>query len=508
MAVVVAGALLSVFTPSAFAGRPAKDRAPCEMPETGLQGQVPLGDQLSGRSQLGYRCGLELLGQESVGNRGANFQLTWYGDCAYVSTAHFPFFAADLAVGALPVDPAPPGNGIAVIDVHDPTRPSTTTILADGTDYNGWEADEVNEQRGILVVSGTGTQMAVYDVRDDCKHPRLRSITTLPGTSHGLRISADGRTAWGGFLQLWAMNLDDLDAPSVAFVENRMMHDLDLSPDGMRAYIADGDFTNLALSNDLVPAPGPGLTILDISEVSQRVPQPQVRAISELDWEGYSHTARLARIGGRPYIISSDEVGSVIHANKTGPLSPPPAGAGRIIDISDEGNPRIVSTLSLAVNDPANAASVVGDNATYTSHYSGIDNPNNTTTVFYTWYNSGLRAFDVRDPAHPREFAYYNPPARPLTTNRSIVVLGGPTLTSDSTTSEVRYRRGTGEIWFVSASNGFQVVRLTHAAGPNGLPRPRRKLPAQSPASVPAVDVTVAVTPAPSLRAYCSLLSG
>jgi hypothetical protein len=253
------------------------------------------------------------------------------------------------------------------------------------------------------------------------------------------------------------------------------------------------------------PTPGAGLTILDISDVSRRARNPQVRAVSDLAWEGYSHTARLVQIGRKPYIISSDEIGT-IQRNKTGPASPLPAGSGRIIDISDEHHPKIASTLSLAVNDPANAARVAPDNASYTSHYNGVDDPHNATTVFYTWYNSGLRALDIRDPAHPHEFAYYNPPADPATTSRSILILGGHTATYDSSTSEVRYRPESGAIWFVSASNGFQVLRTTAAAGSNGLPRPTRPLPAPRPSATPTVILRGRITPTQQLRPYCSLL--
>ncbi len=45
--------------------------------EPGLQGQVPLAEQLSGRAAQGHHKGLRLIGQNSILDRGANFSLAW-----------------------------------------------------------------------------------------------------------------------------------------------------------------------------------------------------------------------------------------------------------------------------------------------------------------------------------------------------------------------------------------------------------------------------------------------
>ena len=74
--------------PTSAAGPTTADGVPCapgSSPETGVQGQVPLADQLSGRSQLGYSCNLRVVGGNDLGGRGGDTQMTWYGDCAYRS---------------------------------------------------------------------------------------------------------------------------------------------------------------------------------------------------------------------------------------------------------------------------------------------------------------------------------------------------------------------------------------------------------------------------------------
>ena len=61
---------------------------PGSVPETGLQGEVPLADQMDGRSQQGYRCNLSLVGQYA-GN-GSAIMMAWYGHCAYMATGYSP----------------------------------------------------------------------------------------------------------------------------------------------------------------------------------------------------------------------------------------------------------------------------------------------------------------------------------------------------------------------------------------------------------------------------------
>src|SRR5690606_37342489 len=85
----------------------ASDRCgPDDRPERGIQGDVPLADQLSGRAADGYNCGLAVVGYDSLGGRGANANMAWAGHCAYVA-----------------------GDGIAVVDVSDPTDPRTVRTL-------------------------------------------------------------------------------------------------------------------------------------------------------------------------------------------------------------------------------------------------------------------------------------------------------------------------------------------------------------------------------------------
>src|SRR3954463_16548371 len=68
-----------------------------DLPETGLQGEVPARDQVSGRALKGYNCGLALVGHAAL--KGIPANMAWAGHCAYVATI---------------------GEGVNVVDVSDP----------------------------------------------------------------------------------------------------------------------------------------------------------------------------------------------------------------------------------------------------------------------------------------------------------------------------------------------------------------------------------------------------
>jgi hypothetical protein len=422
-----------------------------DLPETGLQGQVPRADQESGRSQRGYCKGVRLVTKHDIGRRGNNMQLTWLDDCGYVSTTLAP---DDHKLA-----------GTAVLDVSDRRRPKLVRILHSPTvGYNNHEALEANAARRVLVAQTGGQGRGLFaqwvDVYDasDCRRPVLRGRYNhgLSGL-HGLRISPDGKTVyvsalWGQHI-VTALDISDLDLPKVLArwsppSRHYVVHDLDVSADGTRVYLG-------------ATGPQTGLTVMDTSDIQHRRKDPAFRQLSETVWtqegQGVGHTVFRARIGGRPYVLVGGE-----H---------PYAGACpwddgiRIIDVSDETKPVVVSRFALEVNDPGNCPSTFQDRANYSSHYMGVDDMEDATTMFVTWYTAGLRVIDIRDPANPTEIAYFNPPPQPDTRiprSNSGDIVGMRNPSWDLSTSDIRYRPESGEIWFSSVANGLQIVRLTH----------------------------------------------
>jgi hypothetical protein len=138
------------------------------------------------------------------------------------------------------------------------------------------------------------------------------------------------------------------------------------------------------------------------------------------------------------------------------------------------------SNCGLLVNDPADAGAGA---PAYNVERCVADRMNNPTMLACAFQNAGLRVFDIRDLARPKEIAYYKPPAP-----RTAFLPGsgswspGVDLTVDRIAGYPRFRtvvrgrgrdhddrdrdrgRGRGhevELWTVSDGNGFQVLRFT-----------------------------------------------
>jgi len=437
-----------------------------------LQGQVPLEDQQSGRSQKPYASNVRLVGQQDVQNRGENGNLGWIGDCAYVAA----YFGGH--------DPL---EGMAVIDASNPSNPTVVT-MEPGTPGTRESQVEANEKRGVVIVMPFRvqktpygdppgpTELQIYDASKDCKAPvRVGTYDFGDIVTHEFRISDDGNTVWvtvsgdtAAGDALSAIDIADLAHPKLLTtwdlsqepgMPKSGMHDLDVNTDGTRAY------GNVSWLVDGVTHQG--LTVLDTSEVTARRPNPKIRRISSFNWGppedfGFTHSSQLAHINGRQYLITEDEtMGATGGPDHHGVGAP--WGWARVIDITDERYPLQVSTIKLEANESRFASRTDRDKAIYGSHYLGVDNPANTSLVFFTWYSSGLRVWDVRDPYAPKEIGYYIPGARP---NAKLAVSDSyPNKNVDYTYSYVRYRPETGHIWFNSLFNGFQIVELVNRPG-------------------------------------------
>ena len=117
-------------------------------------------------------------------------------------------------------------------------------------------------------------------------------------------------------------------------------------------------------------------------------------------------------------------------------------------------------------DDPPDAG---GGPLVYNCERCNVDRANNPTMLACGYQNAGLRVFDIRDPQHPKEIAYFKPPAvRKAVLPGSGSWASGVDRTVDKISGFPRFRTvGTRarelQIWFVSDGNGLQVVRFTDA---------------------------------------------
>ena len=486
-------------------------RASCgeeDHPETALQGQVPAGLRASGFK--GFNCNLKLIGQSR--GEGASWMHAFFTDrdehrCSYYDTSS-------------------PVNGTAnrthlgtvVVDTTDQRRPTETSYLSTTSMLDPWESLKVHTGRELLLgENGTnaagGPELDVYDIAGDCRYPQLLS-SVATGTSangdasalpageilkgHEGNVSPDGLTWYSGDRgtpkKYTATDISDTRHPQLIATWTLpeiypatwsvTTHGLAFSEDGNRAYVSHAAVPQVATVSSTL-APVDGVLILDVSQVQARLPNPQITEVSHLFWRDGAQSQMYIpiKIRGKRYLVGVDEVGAGggnatanVQAACTAGL--PTFAMARIIDIENERHPKVASRLLLEIHDPANCNAVLPDivglsGFTYGSHYCSVDNKRDATTLACAYFNSGLRVFDIRNPEHPREIAYFNPAGvttpsygsqhfNPDAFLKSGTQAGDP----DWCSAQLRLDAREGTLETTCQDNGFLSLKFEHGVWP------------------------------------------
>jgi len=410
-----------------------------------IQGKAPLADFESGRAAKGYFCNARQVSHfgSSGGYRVERYVDDAGNECAYWdSTLLWPHNAPEQGAE---------GPGVYVLDMNDPAKPVHTDTLRTPAMQSPHESVRLNHKRGLLVADmGYPTWnpgfLDVYSVKEDCRRPVLQSSVPIGVIGHEGGFAPDGKTFYVASLYghtLVAVDLTDPQVPVVLWGSAEYQpHGVSISNDGKRLYMAESAFEDNGFT---------GLTILDVGEIQERVLDPTVTLVSRLTWPQLStpQNATPFTLDGRKYLLETDEFGSGKNI-----------GAARIIDIENEKKPFVVSNLRLAVNkgdqteDPGDDQPFQG----YQGHYCSLPSRVDPYIVACSFIMSGLRVFDIRDPEHPREIAYFN---KPLMPGEHPVY---PTKAGAFNMSAPAYDEATGDIWTTDGHSGFYVVRLTAAA--------------------------------------------
>jgi hypothetical protein len=423
---------------------------PGDRPETSLQGGLTVAERDVPGGFQGQSCGIRQVGHEPLGLRGSFGDVQLIGLCAYASMRD-------------PSNLALPTTGTSVIDMRVPSKPAWLQTLRTPAMVRAYSALEI--QQNILVgafkdFGPNGTNpFDIYDISGDCLQPRLLATTNTASGNHDGWLTPDTNTYYGvpfggqtiqqnpNRIDLHVMDLTDKQNPKQLMNWNRNQlppeirdrllptrnfHDVSTNQAGTRVYLALYGGNN-ALGG--FPADGSGrcangLLILDSSDVAFRRPNPQLRYVSFLSWcdpkndpafhyfdpdfdDGSTAAAHATEYviheNGKEYIVTTDESAAGLDGEWNVHLRQ--RTFGRLIDISDELHPRVVSTFKPDVNDPDNAVRVLSEQINGGMiHYIGFDDRLNMRLVFYAGANQGIRVVDYRDPTHPREIAYYKAP--------------------------------------------------------------------------------------------------
>ncbi|MHA6845462.1 LVIVD repeat-containing protein [Ralstonia syzygii] len=425
--------------------------SPSDTPETALQGQVPAALRQSGFA--GFNCNLKLVSQ--LQGEGASWSSATYTDkkgqtCFYHSTmGASPYFNN-------PAAPPRVNPGVPVINITDPAQPVRVSSLTSTAMIDPWESLRVNVARGILAADnglggGGGPELDLYDISSDCTSPQLLAsvpvgtgadggiVPTTKPLGHEGSFSPDGFTYYVGAAYTKFYHAIDLTVPTqpklisaISMADlglDTYSHGLSVSQDGTRAYFVASGNGGTAIGmgapplNDANASGNNGFFVVDTSEVQSRRPNAQMHRVSTMlvrDGSVAQHTISFS-VAGKPYLIEVDEGGSgglqdsgatAVKAACNAGMTPFPLG--HIYDMSSEAAPQLISELRLETHAVENCSTVIPDilgltTFTYGSHYCSVDNRENATALACSYFNSGVRVFDIRDPSRPKEIAYYNP---------------------------------------------------------------------------------------------------
>lgn len=274
-------------------------------------------------------------------------------------------------------------------DVTLPGPPRRVTVVADGlrgTHKSWWECDT-----GIAyLVSGvpgwrTSRMTQIYDLSDP-QQPRFIRDFGLPGQEPG----ASGSVPTG------------LHGPiSMGPAANRVYFGHGTSSGGI-LQIVDRDKL-------LKGAAAPTRTNLLYPQAGRYDLDPSYGAHTAFPVIGMDVKGADGRAMKRDFVVVTNEA-----------LSEGCGGAQQkvwIIDVTEEAKPRVASTWALDVK--------AGDYCARPGRIGAHSSHENFTPIYYrrimfiAHFNAGVRALDIRDPARPREIAWYVPAAggRAVTTN-------------------------------------------------------------------------------------------
>ncbi|HEV8096283.1 MAG TPA: hypothetical protein VGP71_11175 [Burkholderiales bacterium] len=133
-----------------------------------------------------------------------------------------------------------------------------------------------------------------------------------------------------------------------------------------------------------------------------------------------------------------------------------------MVDITDERRPVGVATF----NVPESSGNFCARGGRFGAHASNENQPSMYArrVVFFSWFNAGVRAVDIRDPFHPREIGHYIPATTDRTDKRCVKIEAGERCKVAIQTNNVEVD-DRGYVYIVDrADTGLHILELTGEA--------------------------------------------
>lgn len=336
--------------------------------------------------------GLRVVGRHDLGGHGDGMQVVRNGPALYV--------------GHLGTS----GMGTTILDVSDPIRPR---LISQRPAPPGSHSHKVQCADGLLLVNEEqfrgghpfSAGMVVFDVSDPLV-PREIGRFNSGGLGVHRMVYTGGRYAYVSAIpegfddRIWVIvDLSDPERPVEAgrwwwpgmwraggevadWPQGRRFAAHHALLDGDTAYLAFGDA---------------GMVVLDVSDVGAP------RRIGHLNWSPGGDTHTCMPLPGRGLVVTTDEAVRDDCREEEKLV--------RVVDVSDPTRPRV-----LAVCPPPDRSVYCRRGLRFGPHNLHENQPGayrSESLVFVTYFNAGLRVYDLTDPAAPREVAFWDPETPP-----------------------------------------------------------------------------------------------
>ena len=435
-----------------------------------------------GGPKAGSAWNMEVVGHNNLNVRGFDADVWKHKNYAYVG--HWGF--ADWATGNDRFCPAPPDNGVAVIDVSNPAKPTRVATLQNPTGTSAEDVVVYTATYGLLAghdIAAAGFQwcgggrhdpeaihgLLLWDVSDATRPVRLGfydsgcctrgvhefeiesntdlhrtfAYATVPAGSYPDSVNANGlRDAAGK----GDFRLIDITDPAHPFEVSTWKVQQAGGPFAAQGCDPDGNYGHGAEPSEdgklvFLSYWDSGYIRLDLTDPAH--PVYTGRAAYPANADGDGHSSQYDE--KRQLLFSADED----FCKTSGSGIEKGYGYMRVWDFSNPARVQQIGSYktprSLGTDDQG-----AGDFVIHNNFLVG-------KTLYESWYSDGVRVVDVADPRNPKEVAYFVPPA----TENPVKPSQRSVLTNTTQVWGVVVDAATGLVYASDMNSGLWILRRT-----------------------------------------------